>query len=175
MFCFLILNSIYLNHYSNLLNFYVMKHLFLLIAVAFSFMSCNKYETIDPTIDPANDIVIQKQTKSSGVLYTITVPFAAGSCTMSGKAKGKLHSELDAIKANHPNMALVQVTGNHWEGNTTTGVPFCQCRADAALSYFNRWAATANVGQSFGITTCQTHIHSGLENQVAVLQIDAFL
>lgn len=175
MFCFLILKSIYLNYYSNLLNFYVMKHLFLLFAVAFSFMSCNKYETIDPAIDPADDIVIQKQTKSSSVLYTITVPFAAGSCTMSGKAKGKLHSELDAIRAQHSNMALIQVTGNAWEGNTTTGVPFCQCRADAALSYFNRWAASNGVGQSFGITTCQTHIHSGPENQVATLQIDAFL
>jgi hypothetical protein len=175
MFCFLILNSIYLNHYSNLLNFYVMKHLFLLIAVAFSFMSCNKYETIDPTIDPANDIVIQKQTKSSGVLYTITVPFAAGSCTISNKAKTKLQNELQAISAQHSNMALVQVTGHHWEGNTTTGVPLCDCRANTTLSEFNRWAASNGVGQSFGITTCQTHIHSGLENQVAVLQIDAFL
>jgi hypothetical protein len=148
-----------------------MKHLFLLFAVAFSFMSCNKYETIDP----ANDIVIQKQTKSSSVLYTITVPFAAGSCTISRKAQKILHEQLDAINAQHQSLALVQVTGNHWEGNTTTGVPFCQCRADAALSYFNRWASTANVGQSFGITTCQTHIHSGTENQVATLQIDAFL
>ena len=149
-----------------------MKNLLLLFALVLSFTSCNQAEVLP---DPVDEVQVTTQQKAGSVLYTITVQFQAGSCTMSGKAQGKLHSELDAIKAQHPNMALLQVTGNHWEGNTTTGVPFCQCRADAALSYFNRWAATANVGQSFGITSCQTHIHSGPENQVAVLEIDAFL
>jgi len=149
-----------------------MKNLLLLFALVLSFTSCNKAEVLP---NPVDEVQITTQQKAGSVLYTITVQFQAGSCTMSGKAKAKLHSELDAIKANHPNMALVQVTGNAWEGNTTSGVPLCQCRADAALSYFNRWASTTNTGQSFGITSCINHIHSGLENQVAVLQIDAFL
>jgi hypothetical protein len=149
-----------------------MKNLLMLFLIPFAFASCNKTEAINPVEE---DVIVTTQQGGSKALFTITVQFQAGSCTMSGKAKGKLHSELDAIKAQYPNMALVQVTGHHWEGNNLSGVPFCQCRADAALSYFNRWAATANVGQSFGITTCQTHIHSGPENQVAVLVIDAFL
>jgi hypothetical protein len=149
-----------------------MKNLLLLFALVLSFTSCNQAEVLP---DPVDEVQVTKNQKAGSVLYTITVQFQAGSCTLSGKAKGKLHSELDAIKANHPNMALLQVTGNAWEGNLLTGTPICQCRADAALSYFNRWAATTNTGQSFGITTCQTHIHSGIENQVATLQIDAFL
>jgi hypothetical protein len=148
-----------------------MKKLFLLLLIPFAF-SCNKTETINPVEE---DVIISTQEGSPKALFTITVQFDAGSCTMSRKAQNKLHSELDAIRSQYPNMALVQVTGNHWEGNLSTGTPVCQCRADAALSYFNRWASTTNTGQSFGITFCQTHIRSGLENQTAVLIIDAFL
>ncbi len=149
-----------------------MKNLLMLFLIPFAFASCNKTEAINP-ID--EEVIVTTQQGSSKALYTITVQFQQGSCTMSGKAKAKLHSELHAIKVNHPNMALVQVTGNHWEGNNSSGVPLCQCRADAALSFFNRWASSNNIGQSFGITSCQTHIHSGPENQTAVLVIDAFL
>lgn len=149
-----------------------MKNLLLLFALVLSFTSCNQAEVLP---NPVDEVQITTQQKAGSTLYTITVQFQQGSCTMSGKAKQKLHSELHAIKANHPNMALVQVTGNAWEGTSTSGVPLCQCRADAALSFFNRWASSNNTGQSFGITSCQTHIHSGPENQVATLQIDAFL
>ena len=149
-----------------------MKKVFLFLLLAITFASCQKTENISPVEE---DVIISTQEGSPKALFTITVQFDAGSCTMSRKAQNKLHNELDAIRSQYPNMTLVQVTGNAWEGNLLTGTPVCQCRADAALSYFNRWASTTNTGQSFGITFCQTHIRSGLENQTAVLVIDAFL
>lgn len=145
-----------------------MKNLFLLFALSFVFASCNKTETINPVEE---DVIITTQQQGSKVLYTITVNFGAGDCAGNGKTWSKLQNELNAIFGNNgTNMALVQVTGHDWEGNN-----LCNCRADKALQEFNRWAATKGVGQSFGITTCQTHIHSGPQNQVAVLEIDAFL
>jgi len=146
-----------------------MKKLFLLFTLSFVFASCNQTEAIEPTID--DDVIITTHQEGRKVLYTITVNYAQGDCVGNRKTWKKLQNELNAIFANNgTNMALVQVTGHHWEGNN-----LCICRANKALQEFNRWAATNGVGQSFGIATCQTHIHSGPENQVAVLEIDAFL
>lgn len=107
-------------------------------------------------------------------LFTLTVNFNAGECDNPKKAWTKLHNELAAIKANSPNMAVVQITGHSWEGNIN-GVPLCSCRANRVLQEVNRWSASNNVGQSSGITFCQTHIHSGPENQRVEIIIDAFL
>ena len=153
-----------------------MKYLFLIFALSFGFISCNQNEILtDSTSTEIEEVQVVRKQSKAGVLYTIYVNFSQGSCTMSNKARVKLHNQLDNIKAQHPNMALLQVTGNAWEWTLPDGTFICQCRADNVLSYFNRWASTAGVGQSFGITTCVNHIHSGPENQQVILEIDAFL
>ncbi len=131
-----------------------MQNLLLLLFTVFSF---------------SQDQQIFEKEKS---FYTLTVNFQQGSCDNPQKAWQNLHSQLSAIKAVLPNMAVVQVIGHSWEGNVN-GVPLCSCRAQKVLNFFNRWASSNSVGQSFGIATCQTHIHSGSENQRVEILIDA--
>ena len=136
-----------------------MKNLFLfiLLFVCFSASSHN----IEPEETPK-------------ALFTLTVNFSAGECDNPKKAWTKLHNELAAIKANFPNMVVVQITGHSWEGDIN-GVPLCSCRANRVLNEVNRWGASNGMASSSGITFCQTHRHSGPENQRVEIIIDAFL
>lgn len=147
-----------------------MKNLFLLLLLAFCFSSCNK-EEIPPQLE--EEIIINSQNNGPKALFTITIPFEVASCKISGKTLNKFYNELDSIKAIYPNLALVQVTGNAWEGSYR-GTQFCDCRAAHGINYYNLWAQNNGLGQSSGIAFCQNHIRSGPENQTAVLLIDAF-